>query len=152
MRQAKYLLLVISFSSQMSGNSGNNELMKHNKINLHDLLADDYLVHTKWKGKYYFEAHNKDNYITSFEILIQDFNNIEVKYISDGNPPEIYKNLKGEHLSASKIRIIFNKKYAEMGEIILEKDSDGYYISGQPIYFINPGNDRLLIKKIENTK
>jgi hypothetical protein len=152
MRQLKYLLLVIGFFSQMRGNSGNNELIKHsfsNKINLQDLLADDYLAHTKWKGKYYFEAHNRDNYLTSFEISIQDLNNIEVKYISDGNTPEIYKNLKGEVLSANKIRIVFNKNYDDMGEIILEKDPDGYYISGQPIYFINPGNDRFLIEKIK---
>lgn len=35
-----------------------------------------------------------------------------------------------------------------MGIIFLEKDENEYNISGEPIYFINPGSDNLQIKKI----
>lgn len=36
-----------------------------------------------------------------------------------------------------------------MGIIFLEKDENEFIISGEPIYFINPGNDNVSIKKIE---
>lgn len=101
-----------------------------------------------WKGKYYFESQNRDDMITSFEVHIKEINNISVKYISDGEKPELYKNIVGEIISPNKLKINFNTKYDEMGVILLEKDGNEFTISGEPIYFINPGSDNLTIKKM----
>ena len=102
-----------------------------------------------WKGKYYFEAKNKDDLKTSFEISIKQLDDISVKYSSDDNKPEVYNHIVGELINPEKLKINFNIKYDEMGIIFLEKDGDEYIISGEPIYFINPGNDNVSIKKIE---
>jgi len=102
-----------------------------------------------WKGKYYFEAKNKDDLKTSFEISIKQLRDISLKYISDGNKPETYNHIVGELINPEKLKINFNMNCDEMGIIFLEKDEDEFSISGEPIYFINPGNDNLSIKKIE---
>jgi len=100
-----------------------------------------------WAGKYYFEATNKDDLKTSFDINIADLKNITLVYVGDGEKPETYKKLKGESVSENKIKIIFNKSYEGLGEIYLEKVGKDYYISGEAIYYINPGSDKMLIKK-----
>lgn len=102
-----------------------------------------------WKGKYYFEAKNKDDLKTSFEISIKQLDDISVKYSSDDNKPEVYNHIVGELINPEKLKINFNVNYDEMGIIFLEKDGDEFIISGEPIYFINPGNDNMSIKKIE---
>jgi hypothetical protein len=102
-----------------------------------------------WKGKYYFESVNKDDLKTSFEISIKKLEDISLKYISDGNKPETYNHIVGELINPEKLKINFNINYDEMGIIFLEKDKDEFSISGEPIYFINPGNDNLPIKKIK---
>jgi len=103
-----------------------------------------------WKGKYYFEAKNKDDLKTSFEISIKQLDDISVKYSSDdNNKPEVYNHIVGELINPEKLKINFNINYDEMGIIFLEKDEDEFSISGEPIYFINPGNDNVSIKKIE---
>ena len=102
-----------------------------------------------WKGKYYFEAKNKDDLKTSLEISIKQLGDISLKYISDGNKPETYNHIVGELINPEKLKINFNMNYDEMGIIFLEKDEDEFSISGEPIYFINPGNDNVSIKKIE---
>ena len=102
-----------------------------------------------WKGKYYFEAKNKDDLKTSFEISIKQLDDISVKYSSEDNKPEVYNHIVGELINPEKLKINFNINYDEMGIIFLEKDEDEFSISGEPIYFINPGNDNLSIKKIK---
>ncbi|MEO8236652.1 MAG: hypothetical protein ABI576_00990 [Flavobacterium sp.] len=102
-----------------------------------------------WKGKYYFESINKDDLKTSFEISIKQLNDISVKYSSDDNKPEVYNHIAGELENPEKLKINFNPDYEEMGVIFLEKDGDEFTVSGEPIYFVNPGNDNLSIKKTE---
>ncbi len=102
-----------------------------------------------WKGKYYFEAKNKDDLKTSLEISIKRLDDISVKYISDDNKPETYNHIVGELINPEKLKINFNINYDQMGIIFLEKEKDEFSISGKPIYFINPGNDNVSIKKIE---
>ena len=123
--------------------SCNKDAALNSGTSIHSKLQDV----RDWKGKYYFEARNKDGLKTSFDISILGLNNIAVKYIQDDNAPEVYKNLKGEQISADKIRIVFNEKYNELGDIYLEKSGKSYFISGQAIYFINPGNDSYPIEK-----
>ncbi|MEZ0128680.1 hypothetical protein AB9T88_02305 [Flavobacterium sp. LBUM151] len=101
-----------------------------------------------WKGEYYFESTNRDDLKTSFEIHIKQIDDISIKYISEDATPELYKHIIGELITPRKLKINFNKKYEEMGIIFLEKDENEYNISGEPIYFINPGSDNLQIKKI----
>ncbi len=144
---------IIKISEASKGNdvteSGANVLITSNSNDVYNVSSKGFFVSNKWIGRYFFETKNKDNLKTSFDISIQDLNNITIKYIGDGNSPEVYKNLVGEQLSSDKIRIVFNKKYEELGEINLEKDGDVYSISGQAISFINPGNDNYPIKKMK---
>ena len=102
-----------------------------------------------WKGQYSFKALNKDGLSTGFEITIADLNNIILVYVSNSEKPEIYKDLKAKVLRPDQIKIIFNEEYGDMGSIILEKNNNEFQISGQPIYYINPGNDTRIIKKIK---
>jgi hypothetical protein len=102
-----------------------------------------------WKGQYSFKALNKDGLSTGFEITIADLTNINLVYVSDSEKPEIYKALKAKVLQPDQIKITFNEEYGDMGSIILEKNNNEFQISGQPIYYINPGNDTRIIKKIK---
>lgn len=102
-----------------------------------------------WTGNYSFSAKNRDDLKTSFNINIIKLDNITVKYISDDGKPEIYKNLKSNFVQKNKIKINFNPKYEEMGIIYIEKVENEYYISGSPIYFINPGNDEMPLRKVK---
>jgi hypothetical protein len=126
---------------------GEEIIISSNNSDAYEVSDKGFFVSNKWKGKYYFEARNKDRLKTSFDISILDLNNIVVKYIQDDNTLEVYKNLKGEQISVDKIRIVFNEKYKELGEIYLEKSGNSYFISGQAIYFINPRNDNYQIEK-----
>jgi hypothetical protein len=74
--------------------------------------------------------------------------NIKIKYISEDEPVEIYKNLIGVNISSNKIKIVFNKKYEENGYIYIENIDNDYYISGELIYSINPGSNNLQLKKM----
>ncbi|MFC0427618.1 hypothetical protein [Chryseobacterium scophthalmum] len=103
----------------------------------------------EWSGNYSFSAKNRDDLKTSFNINIIKLDNITVKYISDDGKPEIYKNLKSNFVQKNKIKINFNPKYEEMGIIYIEKVENEYYISGSPIYFINPGNDEMPLRKVK---
>jgi hypothetical protein len=78
-----------------------------------------------------------------------DLNSITVNYISNGEKVEIYKNLKGDKVEDDKIKIVFNKKYENMGFIYIQKYENEYIISGDPIANINPGNDEYPLKKIK---
>lgn len=102
----------------------------------------------EWIGNYHFSARNRDGLKTSFDINISKLNNITVKYVSDEDKVKIYKNIKGKFIQKDKISIAFSPKDQEMGIIYVEKLDDEFFISGKPIYFINPGNDDLPLKKI----
>lgn len=103
----------------------------------------------EWIGNYHFSARNRDGLKTSFDITISKLNNITVKYVSDEDQVKIYKNIKGKFIQKDKISIAFSPKDGEMGIIYVEKLDDEFFISGKPIYFINPGNDDLPLKKIK---
>ncbi|WP_136668417.1 hypothetical protein [Flavobacterium sp. H122] len=129
--------------------SGKEIEISSNSSDIYEVTSKGLFVANKWKGKYYFETTNRDDLKTSFDITIESLNNITVKYVGDGSAVEIYKNLKAEELSVNKIKIVFNEKYEEMGEIYLQKYKDSYEISGKVIYFINPGNDTYEIEKVK---
>ncbi|MFD2907369.1 hypothetical protein ACFSX9_01335 [Flavobacterium ardleyense] len=122
------------------------------KINLlkEDFIQKKILVtNSNWIGKYFFEKTNRDELKTSFEIFIKDLNLITLKYISDSDQTENYMNLVGDKVADNKIRIVFNKKYGNMGVIYIENYEGNYLISGTPISIINPGNDEFPIIKIK---
>ncbi|KAA0127826.1 hypothetical protein FY557_11775 [Chryseobacterium sp. SN22] len=103
----------------------------------------------EWIGSYHFSAKNRDGMKTSFDIQIIKLNNVTVKYSNDESKPKIYKNIKSKFIQKDKISIAFNPKDKEMGAIYVEKLDDDFFISGSPIYFINPGNDDLPLKKVK---
>ena len=74
-------------------------------------------------------------------INIIKLDDITVIYVSDGEKPETFKKLKSRLIQKNKIEINFNPQYKEMGIIYIEKKDEEYFISGSPIYFINPGNN-----------
>ncbi len=143
----------IKISEVSEGNdeneNGTDTLIVSNNVNIYNLSKNGLFTSNKWNGKYYFESKNKDNLKTSFEITILDLKNITIKYIGEDEPPEIYKNLVAKNISSNKIKIIFNEKYEENGYVNIEKIENDYYISGDLIYLINPGNDNLPLKKLK---
>ncbi|WP_419868506.1 hypothetical protein [Chryseobacterium sp. CT-SW4] len=102
-----------------------------------------------WKGSYHFSSKSRDGLKTSFDINIIQLNNVTVKYVNEGEPVEVYKNIKSEYVDKDKIKINFNPKYENMGIVFIEYADGDYYISGDPIYFINPGNEEMLLKKTD---
>ncbi|MFC0778038.1 ankyrin repeat domain-containing protein [Flavobacterium sp. HJSW_4] len=109
--------------------------------------SDDVSLDKSFIGSYHFEAVNRDNAKTSFDINIKSIDNIAININDDGSK-ENYLNVRGEKISDNKIKVVYNKTYEdEMGIIFLEKRGDYFYISGNPIYFINPGNKEYEIKK-----
>lgn len=101
-----------------------------------------------WEGKYFFEKSNRDDLKTSIEISINNLKDIKVVYSGDGENPETYRNLIGEIVDDDKLKVVFNKKYEDMGVIYIQKSNNQYIISGEPIANINPGNDKFPLKKI----
>jgi hypothetical protein len=47
----------------------------------------------EWIGNYYFSVKNRDGLKTSFDINILKLDNITVKYASEGDKPQIYRNI-----------------------------------------------------------
>ncbi|WP_088584833.1 hypothetical protein [Chryseobacterium indologenes] len=102
-----------------------------------------------WQGNYHFEASNKDEAKTSFNIVIKSLDNISVNINDDGSK-ESYSNVKAELINNDKIKIIYNSSFQhDMGTIYIEKSDNEYYISGNPVYFINPGNNEMPLQKIK---
>jgi hypothetical protein len=128
--------------------SGKINLVKDNIFN-NSQTTDVNKNINSWIGKYSFEKSNRDDLKTSFEIVINNLNNITVVYISDGEKPETYKNIVGEIVADDKIKIVFNKKYDDMGIINIQNYGKEYIISGEPISTINPGNEEYSLKKIK---
>ncbi len=128
-------------------NKGKDTLIKSNSRNNYYIREDGMFENLNWKGNYYFESVNKDSLKTSFKIGIKNLNNITVEYLSDDSDKEVYNNLKASLIDENKIMIVFDKDAEDMGFIYLDISDDKFYISGQPIYFINPGSDRESIKK-----
>jgi hypothetical protein len=103
----------------------------------------------EWSGNYHSEAINRDNAKTVFDVVIKSLDNISVNIDDDGSK-ESYFNIKAEIINKDKIKIIYNPSFEdEMGIIYIEKSDNEYYISGNPIYFINPGNNEMPLKKIQ---
>ena len=101
----------------------------------------------EWIGSYSFLARNREGLKTSFDIQIIKFDNIIVKYTSDGGKAKTFKSIKGKLEQENKLIVPFDPQNQEMGIIYIEKDNNMFYISGSPIYYINPGNDQLPLKK-----
>lgn len=108
----------------------------------------DQINEKEWIGSYSFSARNREGLKTSFDIEMIKLDNITVKYISDGGKVQTYKNIKGKLIQKNKLSIPFNPQNKEMGLIYVEKTNKEFFISGSPIYFINPGNDVRPLKKI----
>lgn len=91
-----------------------------------------------WKGNYHFEATNRGDAKTTFDVTINSLKDIVIKINEDGSK-ETYPNIRADVVNSDKIRIKYNSSENEMGIIYVERSGDQYFISGNPIYFINPG-------------
>ena len=131
---------------KIENETGKINLIKENIKVKKDVVANENT--NNWSGKYFFKKNNRDELKTSFDITINNLNSISLIYVSDDEEPETYKNLKAEKVDDNKIKIIFNKKYGDMGIIFIEKSENDYIISGDPISNINPGNDEYPLKRI----
>ena len=102
-----------------------------------------------WKGMYYFEASNRDEAKTIFEININSLDDISINITEDGTKSN-FTHVKAEKINEEKIKIIYDSSTNDdMGTIFIEKSDGQYFISGNPIYFINPGNNEMPLKKIK---
>lgn len=103
--------------------------------------------HDHWEGTYHFEASNRDQIKTRYDIVINSLHDISIR-INDGGDKESYSHIEAEILNGDKIKLVFNPALEdEMGIIYIEKSDDTYLISGYPIYFINPGNNEMPLVK-----
>ncbi|SMO90884.1 hypothetical protein SAMN06265171_111105 [Chryseobacterium rhizoplanae] len=102
-----------------------------------------------WKGEYHFEASNRDEAKTVFNITINSLENISVDVTEEGTTNK-YSKLRAEELNPQKIKIKYDDSPDEMGIIYIEKSDDNYFISGNPIYFINPGNNEMPLQKLKD--
>ncbi|SHM54904.1 hypothetical protein [Chryseobacterium polytrichastri] len=66
-----------------------------------------------------------------------------------GGTKNKYSKVKAEEVSDEKIKINFDPSLEDMGIIYIEKSDSKYLISGNPIYFINPGSDSMPLKKLK---
>ena len=121
-------------------------LVKENIIN--NKVNDKNTKIGNWNGKYFFEKTNRDELKTSFNIEIKNMNSISITYVSNDEKPETYKNLIAEKIDDDKIKIVFNKKYGEMGFVYIQQSENEFIISGAPISNINPGNDEFPLNKL----
>lgn len=101
-----------------------------------------------WNGTYYFEASNRDNVKTVFDITINSLDDISLNVTEEGIKNK-YSNIKAEKVDNGKIKINYDTSSDDMGTIYIEKSDNEFYISGNPIYFINPGNNEMPLKKIK---
>lgn len=99
-----------------------------------------------WKGTYHFEASNRDDVKTIFDITINSLEDILVNVTEEGVKNK-YPNIKAEKVDTDKIKISYDQSSDDMGLIFIEKSDNEYYISGNPIYFINPGNNEMPLQK-----
>ncbi|MDR4891084.1 MULTISPECIES: hypothetical protein [unclassified Chryseobacterium] len=102
-----------------------------------------------WTGEYHFEASNRDEAKTVFDITINSLENISVDVTEEGTTNK-YSKLKAEEVNHQKIKIKYDNSSEDMGVIYIEKSDNNYFISGNPIYFINPGNNEMPLQKLKN--
>jgi len=100
-----------------------------------------------WKGEYHFEASNRDEAKTIFNITINSLEDISIDITEEGTTNK-YSKLRAEEVNTQEIKIKYDDSPDEMGVIYIEKLDDDYFISGNPIYFINPGNNEMALQKI----
>ncbi|MFS4470725.1 hypothetical protein [Chryseobacterium sp. T20] len=101
-----------------------------------------------WKGKYHFEASNRDDAKTVFNITINSLEDISIDVTEEGTTNK-YSKLKAEEVNHQKIKIKYDNSSEDMGTIYIEKSDNSYFISGNPIYFINPGNNEMPLQKLK---
>ncbi|SFN25531.1 hypothetical protein SAMN05421594_1871 [Chryseobacterium oleae] len=101
-----------------------------------------------WKGVYHFEASNRDEAKTIFDITINSLEDVSVDLTEEGRKNK-YSPLKAEEVNNGKIKINYNNTSGDMGIICIEKYDNNYFISGSPIYFINPGNNEMPLHKLK---
>jgi hypothetical protein len=98
----------------------------------------------EWEGIYNVKIFNKENIIYNFEIKIINSNNVELLIIEGGNQNKY--NGKYKEIQKGKIGIY----YANDKVLYIEKlENSEYVISGEQIYFINPGSDEFKINKLK---
>lgn len=98
---------------------------------------------TEWQGNYKLELTNKDDLIITYLINIGEENIATINY-QEGETKQRYEGIYSIE-DSGKIKILYGDQI-----LFLEKIEDNYYtISGDPIYFINPGNSEYQIKKIQ---
>ncbi|MBP1165176.1 hypothetical protein JOE44_002060 [Chryseobacterium sp. PvR013] len=101
-----------------------------------------------WTGEYHFEASNRDEAKTIFNITINSLEDISVDVTEEGIK-NTHSRLKAEEVNNQKIKIKYDNSSEDMGVIYIEKSDNNYFISGNPIYFINPVNNEMPLQKIK---
>lgn len=139
----KTLLALISFIFLSCSSGQKKEDIKNIETKIKESTKDK----DSWKGKYYFEATNRDSAKTIFDITITSLEDITLTVIEEGVKNK-YSHLKAEEVDNEKIKITYDNSSDDMGVIYIKKSDNDYFISGNPIYFINPGNNEMPIQKV----
>lgn len=144
-----YIPLIFFFSGCKKNNSAKTIFNDQKTIAPKNAKNDiSKIKNDSWNGIYYFEASNRDNVKTIFDITIFSLENISLAVTEEGITNN-YSSLKAAKIDNEKIKIDYDPSSDDMGTIYIEKSDDRFYISGNPIYFINPGNNEMPLKKIK---
>lgn len=104
-------------------------------------------IGSSWKGKYMYLAYDRDDYKNEYKININSYEDVRIFNIIDRDTIK-YKSkiisLQANHgISEIALPLIPYQRdnQSDIDTLYLKKEKAFYFISGNPIYEINPGND-----------
>lgn len=111
---------------------------------------------TSWKGKYVYLAYDRDNYKNEYKINIKSYEDVRILNIIDNDTikykSKIISLQTNNGISEIALPLISYQgdNKSDVDTLYLKKEKASYFISGNPIYEINPGNNNWSPLEISN--
>lgn len=111
---------------------------------------------TSWKGKYVYLAYDRDNYKNEYKINIKSYEDVRILNIIDNDTikykSKIISLQTNNGISEIALPLISYQgdNKSDVDTLYLKKEKASYFISGNPIYEINPGNNTWSPLEISN--
>lgn len=111
---------------------------------------------TSWKGKYVYLAYDRDNYKNEYKINIKSYEDVRILNIIDNDTikykSKIISLQTNNGISEIALPLISYQgdNKSDIDTLYLKKEKASYFISGNPIYEINPGNNTWSPLEISN--
>ncbi|PQL95908.1 hypothetical protein C4S76_01725 [Apibacter adventoris] len=111
---------------------------------------------TSWKGKYVYLTNDRDNYKNEYKINIKSYEDVRILNIIDNDTikykSKIISLQTNNGISEIALPLISYQgdNKSDIDTLYLKKEKASYFISGNPIYEINPGNNTWSPLEISN--